>query len=121
MRTHQPIHVMPGHSRPKDGVASPAYGRPKDGVASLAYSRPKDGVASLAYSRPKDGVASLAYSRPKDGVASLAYVPAISIGWHGASPSEMRGTTSPRVTAEMASQTQLEANLAPPHVHRSSL
>jgi hypothetical protein len=39
----------PGHSRPKDGVASLAYGRPKDGVASLAYGRPKDGVASLAY------------------------------------------------------------------------
>ncbi len=34
---HSSLHVMPGHSRPKDGVASLGHSRPKDGVASLAY------------------------------------------------------------------------------------
>jgi hypothetical protein len=32
-----PKKPAPGHSRPKNGVASLAYSRPKDGVASLAY------------------------------------------------------------------------------------
>jgi hypothetical protein len=42
-------HVMRGHSRSKNGVASLAHSRSKNGVASLAHSRSKNGVASLAY------------------------------------------------------------------------
>jgi hypothetical protein len=38
----------PGHSRPKNGVASLAYGRLKDGVASLAYVPAVHDFATLA-------------------------------------------------------------------------